>query len=93
MDMYSLLIDASKLDQPVKRLDLLRKLIRDLPEINYETVKYLCAHLCNVVSYCSVRIKIKIILGKKYQLICLGQQNGDSQPGDRFWPDFSEDQR
>ena len=54
MEMYSLFIDASKLEQPAKRLDLLRKLIRDLPEINYETLKYLCQHLCNVVEHSSV---------------------------------------
>jgi len=51
VELYSLFIEASKIDVPSKRLDSLRKLIRDLPEIHLETLKYLVSHLCQVADH------------------------------------------
>ena len=48
MDMYSTFIEASKIEQPNKRLEHLRRLVRELPEIHQETLKFLTKHLCNV---------------------------------------------
>lgn len=48
MEMYSTFIEASKIEQPAKRLEALRRLVRDLPEIHQETLKYLIKHLCNI---------------------------------------------
>ena len=46
--MYSSFIEASKIDMAPRRMNLLRKLIRELPEVNLETLKYLTSHLCRV---------------------------------------------
>merc|ERR1719394_1835699 len=47
-DMYSLFIEASKVDQATRRMDQLRKLVRELPEFHFETLKYVTHHLCQV---------------------------------------------
>jgi len=47
-DMYSLFIEASKIDQATRRMDQLRKLVRELPEFHFETLKYVTHHLCQV---------------------------------------------
>merc|ERR1719394_1392205 len=51
VELYSMFIEASKIDVASKRLDSLRKLIRDLPEIHLETLKYLVSHLCQVAEH------------------------------------------
>merc|ERR1719350_399823 len=51
VELYAPFIEASKIDVPSKRLDSLRKLIRDLPEIHLETLKYLVSHLCQVADH------------------------------------------
>ena len=48
MEMYSLFIEASKIEQANKRLEALRRLVRDLPEIHHETLKFVTKHLCRV---------------------------------------------
>ena len=53
MDMYAMFIEASKIEQPNKRLEQLRRLLRDLPEIHYETLKALTQHLCLVAENCA----------------------------------------
>lgn len=54
MEMYSLFIEASKIEQPTKRLESLRRLVRDLPDIHLETLRFLTQHLCNVADHSSV---------------------------------------
>jgi len=51
MEMYSLFIEASKIEQPARRLDSLRKLLRDMPEVHYETLRFVTQHLCNVADH------------------------------------------
>ena len=51
VERYSLFIEASKIDVAGKRMETLRKLIRDLPEIHLETLKYLVSHLCLVAEH------------------------------------------
>lgn len=52
-DMYSVFIEASKIeDSANKRLNALRKLIRELPEVNFDTLQHLCGHLVKVVEHC-----------------------------------------
>jgi len=48
MEMYALFIEASKIEQANKRLEALRRLVRDLPEIHHETLKFVTKHLCKV---------------------------------------------
>ena len=52
-DMYSLFIEASKVEQAPRRMDQLRKLIRELPEFHFETLKYVTHHLCQVAAHSS----------------------------------------
>ena len=52
-DMYSLFIEASKVDQAARRMDQLRKLVRELPECHFETLKYVTNHLCQVAEHSS----------------------------------------
>ena len=54
MEMYSQFIDSSKIEQPARRLDRLRVLVHELPEIHYETLKFVSSHLCNVVEHSAV---------------------------------------
>jgi len=51
---YSLFIEASKIDLAPRRMDQLRKLVRDLPEIHLETLKYLTSHLCQVAEHSTI---------------------------------------
>ena len=52
-DMYSLFIEASKIEAAPRRMDQLRKLIRELPEFHFETLKYVTHHLCQVAAHAS----------------------------------------
>merc|ERR1719228_1764919 len=54
VELYSMFIEASKIDVASRRLDQLRKLIRDLPEIHLETLKYLVSHLCQVAEHSAI---------------------------------------
>ncbi|CAI5788887.1 GTPase-activating 21 isoform X1 [Podarcis lilfordi] len=47
-DKYADFIDANRKVDPVERLKTLKRLIRDLPEHHYETLKFLSAHLKTV---------------------------------------------
>ncbi|XP_072364555.1 rho GTPase-activating protein 21a isoform X1 [Scyliorhinus torazame] len=47
-DKYADFIDANRKEDPVDRLRTLKKLIRDLPDHHYETLKFLSAHLKTV---------------------------------------------
>ncbi|XP_066485101.1 rho GTPase-activating protein 21 isoform X2 [Tiliqua scincoides] len=47
-DKYADFIDANRREDPVERLKTLKRLIRDLPEHHYETLKFLSAHLKTV---------------------------------------------
>ena len=40
-EMYNIFIDASKIEETHKRLNALRKLFYELPEVNYETLLHL----------------------------------------------------
>jgi len=53
-DMYSFFIEASKIEVASKRLDQLRKLVRELPEVHLETLKYMAYHLCQVADHASL---------------------------------------
>lgn len=50
-ELYPSFIEADKIDSPLKRVNAIRKLIRELPEHHYETLKYLLAHLKRVVEH------------------------------------------
>ena len=54
MDMYSMFIEASKIDQPHRRLEELRRLVHDLPDMHQETLRYVTQHLCNVAEHSSI---------------------------------------
>jgi len=54
VEMYSLFIEASKIELAARRMDQLRKLVRELPEIHLETLKYLTSHLCQVAEHSTV---------------------------------------
>jgi len=54
VEMYSLFIEASKIDMAPRRMDQLRKLVRELPEIHLETLKYLTSHLCQVAEHSTI---------------------------------------
>jgi len=54
VEMYSLFIEASKIDLASRRMDQLRKLVRDLPEIHLETLKFVTAHLCQVAEHSTI---------------------------------------
>ena len=50
--MYNVFIEASKVEETHKRLNALRKLFRELPEVNYETLHHLVSHLVKVIEHC-----------------------------------------
>lgn len=50
-ELYPSFIEADKIDSPLKRVHAIRKLIRELPEHHYETLKYLLIHLKRVVEH------------------------------------------
>jgi len=54
VEMYSLFIEASKIDMAPRRMDQLRKLVRELPEIHLETLKYVTGHLCMVADHSNI---------------------------------------
>lgn len=54
VEMYSLFIEASKIDLAPRRMDQLRKLVRELPEIHLETLKYLTGHLCQIAEHSAI---------------------------------------
>ncbi|TFK11931.1 ankyrin repeat, SAM and basic leucine zipper domain-containing protein 1 [Platysternon megacephalum] len=47
-DKYADFIDANRKEDPIERLKTLKRLIHDLPEHHYETLKFLSAHLKTV---------------------------------------------
>ena len=48
-DLYPVFIEASKIEDPSSRLSTLKRLAHNLPEANFETLKYVCNHLCKVM--------------------------------------------
>ena len=50
--MYNDFIEASKVEEANKRLNAIRKLIRILPEVNFDTLQHLCQHLERVIEHC-----------------------------------------
>uniref|UniRef100_A0A7N6FJ53 Rho GTPase activating protein 21b n=1 Tax=Anabas testudineus TaxID=64144 RepID=A0A7N6FJ53_ANATE len=49
---YADFIEASRIEDSVERLKELRRLIHELPDHHYETLKFLCAHLKRVSDNC-----------------------------------------
>lgn len=47
-------IDADKVEGPQRRMTTIRKLLRDLPEHHFETLKYLMFHLKRIVEHSEV---------------------------------------
>jgi len=47
-DKYADFIEANRKEDPLDRLKTLKRLIHDLPEHHYETLKFLSAHLKTV---------------------------------------------
>jgi len=54
VEMYGSFIEASKIEQPAKRLEALRRLVRDMPDAHHETLRYLIQHLCNVADHSNI---------------------------------------
>ncbi|XP_033219200.1 uncharacterized protein LOC117174310 isoform X12 [Belonocnema kinseyi] len=50
-ELYPMFIDADKVEDPQRRMATIRKLLRDLPEHHFETLKYLMFHLKKVVEH------------------------------------------
>ena len=50
-EMYNDFIEASKIEENNRRLNSLRKFIRDLPIVNFETLRHLCHHLVQVIEH------------------------------------------
>ena len=42
-------MNFAQIEDPGTRLRTLRRLVRSLPEANYETLRYVCSHLCRVM--------------------------------------------
>ncbi|KAL0130721.1 hypothetical protein PUN28_002385 [Cardiocondyla obscurior] len=53
-DLYPMFIDADKIEDPQRRMTAIRKLIRDLPEHHFETLKYLMQHLKKIVEHSEI---------------------------------------
>lgn len=53
-DLYPMFIDADKIEDPQRRMATIRKLLRDLPEHHFETLKYLMFHLKRIVEHSEV---------------------------------------
>ncbi|XP_069992697.1 rho GTPase-activating protein 21 isoform X12 [Penaeus vannamei] len=49
-DLYPLFIEASKIEDPNQRLMELRRLVQELPDHHYETLRFLMLHLSHIVS-------------------------------------------
>ncbi|XP_014609050.1 PREDICTED: uncharacterized protein LOC106789401 isoform X4 [Polistes canadensis] len=53
-ELYPMFIDADKIEDPQRRMATIRKLLRDLPEHHFETLKYLMFHLKRIVEHSEV---------------------------------------
>ena len=53
-DLYGSFIEASKIEDPGQRLVGLKRLVHDLPEVHFETLKFMGKHLCKVVENSAV---------------------------------------
>ncbi|XP_071633395.1 rho GTPase-activating protein 21 isoform X5 [Temnothorax longispinosus] len=53
-DLYPMFIDADKIEDPQRRMTTIRKLLRDLPEHHFETLKYLMQHLKKIVEHSEI---------------------------------------
>ncbi|XP_043594790.1 uncharacterized protein LOC122573017 isoform X6 [Bombus pyrosoma] len=53
-ELYPMFIDADKVEDPQRRMTTIRKLLRDLPEHHFETLKYLMFHLKRIVEHSEV---------------------------------------
>ncbi|XP_048504870.1 uncharacterized protein LOC105687120 isoform X4 [Athalia rosae] len=53
-ELYPMFIDADKIEDPRRRMATIRKLLRELPEHHFETLKYLLFHLKKVVDHSEV---------------------------------------
>ncbi|XP_042892748.1 rho GTPase-activating protein 21-like isoform X4 [Penaeus japonicus] len=49
-DLYPLFIEASKIEDPNQRLMELKRLVQELPDHHYETLRFLMLHLSHIVS-------------------------------------------
>lgn len=52
--LYPKFIEADKIDNNNRRLIMIRKLLNDLPDHHYETLKYLMLHLKRIVEHSEV---------------------------------------
>ncbi|XP_032674212.1 uncharacterized protein LOC116845542 isoform X16 [Odontomachus brunneus] len=50
-ELYPMFIDADKIEDPQRRMTTIRKLLRDLPEHHFETLKHLMLHLKKIVEH------------------------------------------
>lgn len=53
-ELYPMFIDADKVEDPQRRMTTIRKLLRDLPEHHFATLKYLMFHLKRIVEHSEV---------------------------------------
>ncbi|XP_076244290.1 rho GTPase activating protein at 19D isoform X6 [Calliopsis andreniformis] len=53
-ELYPMFIDADKVEDPQRRMTTIRKLLRDLPEHHFETLKFLMLHLKKIVEHSEV---------------------------------------
>lgn len=53
-ELYPMFIDADKVEDPQRRMTTIRKLLRDLPEHHFETLKYLMLHLKRIVEHSEI---------------------------------------
>ncbi|XP_036147904.1 rho GTPase-activating protein 21 isoform X5 [Monomorium pharaonis] len=53
-ELYPMFIDADKIEDPQRRMTTIRKLLRDLPEHHFETLKYLMQHLKKIVEHSEI---------------------------------------
>lgn len=66
-EMYSTFIETSRMEDATKRLTTLRNLVHELPETNFQTLKYICNHFCKVIQNSDVNKmdlrNLSIVLG------------------------------
>ncbi|XP_046391357.1 uncharacterized protein LOC124159528 isoform X3 [Ischnura elegans] len=53
-ELYPSFIESDKIEGPERRIATIRKLVHELPDHHFETLKYLLFHLKKVVSHCHV---------------------------------------
>ncbi|KYN07745.1 Rho GTPase-activating protein 21, partial [Cyphomyrmex costatus] len=53
-ELYPMFIDADKIEDPQRRMTTIRKLLRDLPEPHFETLKFLMQHLKKIVEHSEI---------------------------------------